>query len=56
MDFLKDIFASRSIKECKISVGTIKKIKELHEKGLSVKQIAQQCGVAESTVRERIRS
>ena len=52
---LKDIFTGEVYSETKISIGTIKKIQALHQKGLSVSEIAKQCGVAESTVRERIR-
>ena len=53
-EHLKDIFTGELYAETKISIGTIKKIQALHQKGLSVSEIAEQCGVAESTVRERI--
>jgi integrase len=55
-DHLKDIFVGEVIADNKISVGTIKKIKELHRKGLPVSEIAKQCGVAESTVRDHTRT
>jgi len=54
-EFLKDIFEGEAVKECKISIGTIRKIKALHAEGVPVKEIAERCGVAESTVRARIK-
>ena len=53
---LKDIFVGEVYEDNKISIGTIKKIKALHEKGLPVSEIAEQCGVAESTVRDHTRT
>lgn len=55
-EHLKDIFVGEVYADAKISVGTIKKIKELHQKGLPASEIARQCGVAESTVRDHTRA
>jgi integrase len=54
-EFLKDIFSGQPVEECKTSVGTVKKIRALHEQGLPVKQIAELCSVGVSTVRRRIK-
>jgi hypothetical protein len=54
-EYLKDIFIGECYAETKISIGTINKIKALHRQGLSASQIAEQCGVTESTVRKRLK-
>jgi hypothetical protein len=54
--YLQDIFTADACNESKISIGTIKKIKELHKQRVPVRQIAELCGVAESTVRGRIKT
>ena len=53
-DSLKPFFQGEAVAECKVSVGTIRKIQALHDAGVSVKQIAEIGGVAETTVRARI--
>jgi integrase len=53
-EFLRDVFVGQPIGECKTSVGTVRKIRELHEQGVPVQKIAELCNVAVSTVRRRI--
>jgi hypothetical protein len=53
-ELLKDIFVGDAVPKARISIGTITKMQTMHEQGIPVKEIADACGVCESTVRDRL--
>lgn len=51
---LQDIFVGEAVPEARITIGTIKKMQAMHANHVPVKEIAEACGVCESTVRDRL--